>query len=194
LGGSYTKRADLVTGVQNSSTDVWEQFSGSLDAAALGAYDGEYIQFRIVRNNNVQHQVNLDDVFFDAVGAGSFAEWALDEGISQTTPGYDLDGDGLVNLAEFAMGGDPADAASTGHPVAFEKVGSNFHYVHPRRKDAALTYVVETRTNLVSGVWTNSGYIVLPDTGIYDAEYDAVTNEVPVDGNQTFIRLRVEED
>jgi arylsulfatase A-like enzyme len=192
-GGTYTKRADLLAGAQNSSEGVWEQFSGTLDASSLSAYNGESIQFRIQRNNNVNQIASIDEVFFDGYGTGSFQEWAHNNGIHKNTRGYDLDLDGLVNLEEFALGGDPKDASSTGHPVTFESAASNFDYVYPRRKNAGLTYWLETNTNLGSNVWTSSGYTELPIPGRFDSQFEAVTNEVPTDKEQIFIRLRVKE-
>jgi arylsulfatase A-like enzyme len=191
--GVYAKRADMLAGIQNSGEGVWEQFSGALDGAALSAYDGEYIQLRIQRNNNVNQIASIDDVFFDGYGTHSFEEWAHDNSINKNTWGYDLDGDGLVNLAEFALGGDPADAASTGHPVIFESTGSTVRYVYPRRKDALLTYWLETSSNLVSGAWSDSGYTELPVTGTIDADFEAVTNEISTADDQTFIRLGISE-
>ena len=107
--------------------------------------------------------------------------------------GTDDDGDGLNNLAEFALGGNPTNPSENGYVPVFGKGMSNMVYVYPRRKDSGLTYWLETSTNLVSGVWTNAGYTEVPDVGGYDENFEAVTNGVVVDEDQTFIRLRVME-
>jgi arylsulfatase A-like enzyme len=194
-GGPYTNRADIVAGAQNTVLDTWEQHSGSLDASALGAYQDEYIQFRITKpNGNTVYLMNVDDLVFDAAGNGSFAQWALGEGISRTTPGYDLDQDGLVNLEEFARGGDPADPASTGYASSLEQSGAGLHYVYPRRKDARLHYWIETNTNLAADAWTDSGYAERPVTGMIDADFEAVTNDISTASDQAFIRLRFSEE
>jgi hypothetical protein len=66
-------------------------------------------------------------------------------------------------------GGDPADGADTGHVPEFQPLeagGTNyFEYVYARCNDAA-------------------------ERGL-DAEFDSVTNRVPVAGTQEFIRLRI---
>jgi hypothetical protein len=80
-----------------------------------------------------------------------------------------------------------------GHVPGFLGQGTEFRFVYPSRKDAGLFYWLETSTNLVDGIWTNAGYAELPDTGVCDADFDAVTNEVSTDESQTFIRLRVKE-
>ena len=109
----------------------------------------------------------------------------------------DEDSDGLVNLHEYGLGGDPTNAADKGFPISFSpNAGSGFDYVYPRRTapDAGLAYRLETSTNLVSGIWTNSGYVELPDSGTINAEFDSVTNQVPVDdAGCGFIRLMIEQ-
>ena len=68
LGGSYTHRATLVSGALPSTTNQWEQFSGSVEGAALAAHHGEYIQFRITKpNDTTQYLINVDDVMLRAV-------------------------------------------------------------------------------------------------------------------------------
>ncbi len=109
------------------------------------------------------------------------------------------DGDPLNNLAEYALGGDPANGADVGHVPAntmLEVGGTNyFEYVYAKRNDAAdrgLIYSLELSTDLVSNVWTN-GDIEVVGTGTLDAAFDSVTNRVPMVGEeQGFIRLRIE--
>jgi hypothetical protein len=72
--------------------------------------------------------------------------------------------------------------------------GAGLLYVFPRRRERLLTYWVETCSKLVPGVWTNSGYRELPVAGMIDADFEAVTNEIPTVQEETFIRLWVQAD
>ena len=134
----------------------------------------------------------LDNVFvrnFAYVFVETFDTWAAAHSVADANA--DPDGDGLDNLAEYALGGNPTNGALTGHLPLFGKTGETLLYVYPRRQDSGLTLWLETSTNLVSGVWTNSGTIEFPTVGTFAEGFDAVTNQVPTDNPQTFIRLRV---
>jgi len=133
---------------------------------------------------------------FDADGLAD--EWELDyfSSVAVGDPGQDGDGDKLNNLGEFALGGDPTDPADTGYPTSFEQDGAaGFRYVYPRRTAPpnGLAYRLELTDDLVSGVWTNGGYVEVPTTGYIDPEFEAVTNQVPDDGStRKFIQLIIE--
>jgi hypothetical protein len=109
------------------------------------------------------------------------------------------DGDAFANLAEYAMGGDPSDASDWGHVPSFqplEEGGTNWlEYIYARRTDAAergLTYFLEASSNLTSNVWTSNN-VKEVESGVLDAQFDSVTNRIPVSGEGSdFIRLRVE--
>lgn len=124
----------------------------------------------------------------------TFSDYWMDSwGVNLGAQADDYDGDGLANLAEYALGGDPTDGLDLGSVPAFAPSGDAFRYVHARRNDDSdLVYTVETSTNLVSGLWTNAGYAV---AGIRTGTggFDHVTNTVPADAAETFIRLRVEQ-
>jgi hypothetical protein len=116
------------------------------------------------------------------------AQWEVDIGSSTN----DFDFDGLNNLYEYGLGGDPTNNLNWGTLPVFSKSGSGFIYVHPMRSDDdSLTYTVETTTNLVDGVWTNAGYTVTGnnETG---GILDFVTNDIDTVRNINFIRLQIE--
>jgi len=148
-----------------------------------------------------------DDFFIDNIvvsgrssPASAYDRWVSGNALvgDDAAMGADPDGDGVGNLGEYAMGGNPANAADVGHVPEFQPLeagGTNyFEYVYAKRNDAAvrgLGYLLQLSTNLVSGVWTNGNVEVL-GTGVLDAEFDSVTNRVPAAGNRKFIRLRIE--
>jgi hypothetical protein len=110
------------------------------------------------------------------------------------------DGDSLDNLAEYAFGGDPTDANDQGYAPKKSIVtdgGSNFvQYVYAKYSDETargLTYYLELNDDLVYGTWTNSGY-TKEGTGVdgFGAGFDAVTNKIPADLAEKYIRSVVE--
>lgn len=118
---------------------------------------------------------------------------------SETNETDDPDLDGLVNLYEWGLGGDPTNGADIGHVPTFgiiEDSGSFLEYVHAKRNDAddlGLTYHLELSTDLVSGIWVGNDYVV--GTGLLDSKFDAVTNRVPTDmEDEQFIKLVIESD
>jgi hypothetical protein len=105
----------------------------------------------------------------------------------------DLDADGLSNFGEYALGGDPTNALVRGSTPVLSKSGNGFIYVHPMRSDdATITYLVETTTNLISGVWTNTG-VVAVGTNVTGGTLDYVTNDVGTVEKDKFIRLKIEQ-
>jgi len=110
----------------------------------------------------------------------------------------DPDGDGLNNLAEYGMGGNPTNRNDQGNVPAGSVVqdgGSWLEYVHFERTDKSargLSYTPEHALNLVSPAWTNSG-IVPAGTGGLNAEFNTVTNRISTESvDQQFLRLQVE--
>jgi hypothetical protein len=111
----------------------------------------------------------------------------------------DPDGDGVCNLQEYAVGGDPANGADQGTAVSSALEQKNgvvwFEFVYPRRKDfrnRGLDYSFEEAFDLTSNSWSDATETI---TGVsdLDTEFDWVSNRVSVStsSNQDFIRLRI---
>jgi len=109
----------------------------------------------------------------------------------------DLDGDGLSNYAEWGLGGDPQDRANAGIAAqGFIDDGNGMMvYVHPVRQGARPTYTMESTTNLVRSAFAPEVPGREPvEGGDWPGRtgYNSMTNFVPMDSGQKFIRVKVE--
>ncbi len=125
-----------------------------------------------------------------------YADWARAYDLAGGETDDD-DNDGLPNLYEYAVGGNPTNAGDVGFAsttAVFAIGGTNwFEYVYPRRKGVSgLAYRLELSDDLTSTNWVSGGYIEIPPAGNLDAEFEAVTNRVDTTGTQKkFIRLGI---
>ncbi len=122
-----------------------------------------------------------------------YTQWAESNAVTGGKTDDD-DSDGLLNLAEYALGGNPANPAERGHAPTIG-LGTNWlDYVHVKRSapDSAVSYSVEIADDLVSPAWTTNGVMVV-GTGVLDAEFSTVTNRISTEiKTNQFIRLMVE--
>jgi hypothetical protein len=129
-----------------------------------------------------------------------YAEWCHHYSlVADSLPALDADGDGVNNSVEYAMGGDPLNAADRGTGYAAPRIIPNaagsVEFVFSRRIDAAergIIYRLETSDSLSGDEWTTAGYIET-GSGALDAEFEAVTNTFStVEKEARFFRLQVE--
>ncbi len=105
----------------------------------------------------------------------------------------DDDQDGLPNLSEYALGGNPTNPADRGHVPTVGTGTTWLDYVHAQRSapNSGITYTVEVTDDLVSPNWTTNG-VEIVGTGVLDAEFDTVTNRIPTETKtEQFIRLLI---
>jgi hypothetical protein len=124
----------------------------------------------------------------------SYADWALDFGVGPMDE--DFDGDGLSNLFEYALGGDPTVADDPADLLpTLDKTDDGLKYVYRRRQNPAefgLLYTVETTTNLATDIWNDNGTVELEPDAINE-EFDSIMNSIDTtDEPQLFIRLNIE--
>ncbi len=132
--------------------------------------------------------VNHIDVPIDA-----YEQWAEAHSVAGTKADDD-DDDGLLNLAEYALGGNPTNPADRGHAPAVGTGSNWFEYVHVKRSapNSGVTSTVETADDLVSPAWTTNGISII-GTGVLDADFNTVTNRISTEAkNERFIRLLIE--
>lgn len=153
-----------------------------------------------VRRDNLNGAANvayqLGAMTFAVKIQSTYATWAnfydLEGG-----PSDDDDQDGLSNIYEYGVAGNPADALDQGTLPEFSVLktegGNILRYIYPQRSGSSdeLTYSIELNTDLVSGTWTNAGYSVT-GTNVTGGTLDFVTNTVDTVEGQKFIRLIIE--
>ncbi|MCF7817298.1 MAG: hypothetical protein K9M54_05390 [Kiritimatiellales bacterium] len=127
-----------------------------------------------------------------------YAGWAAGWGVDLSNPNGDFDNDGLLNIYEYGLGGNPTNVLDQGTSPVFGTVdvgGTNyFGYVYPQLSDpnSGLSYSLAITTDLVFPNWvTNSGYLVY-GTNVTGNALDEVTNITTTVENQKFIRLIIE--
>jgi hypothetical protein len=131
----------------------------------------------------------------------SYSAWAATYGLDTNSTGamaFDFEPDGLDNLAEYALGGNPTnhDAASLLPTFGITDAGggSNFiDYVYNRRRDAALrglSYGLNESTNLLDN-WLYVGTAYETGSANIDPSFESVTNAIPVTEEKGFINLEI---
>jgi len=126
----------------------------------------------------------------DETGPVTFMDYWMDSfDVDLGTETNDYDGDGIVNWAEYSNGSDPTDGSSAGALPVLENDGGTLTFQYMKRNDdSGLEYIVETTTNLMSGVWTNAtGSAELTETA---GVLDEVSRTLPVDEPNSYYRLK----
>ncbi len=137
------------------------------------------------------------DNFVLRLVVGGYAGWAAGWDVDIGAGTNDYDADGLSNLYEYGLGGDPTNALDQGTAPEFsiENIGGTnwVGYIHPQLSDpnSGLSYSLETSPDLVSGAWTNSGYTIV-GTNVTGGVLDFVTNITDTVAGEKFIRLIIE--
>ena len=105
----------------------------------------------------------------------------------------DPDSDGLLNIEEYGLGGDPTNAADRGISPEYLMDAGTFTYIYPQLSDlnSGITYHLELSSDLALGGWTNAGYTV-EGTKIVVGDFDYVTNTTSTVDSKKFIRLNIE--
>ena len=133
--------------------------------------------------------------------------WAAGYGLTDTTNGtgavtYDVEPDGLDNLTEYALGGNPTvDDAADINPTLSGRVdigGTNYlQYVYNRHLDTSLglTYgLVASADPLTAITWLPVGTAWERGSGPVDATFESVTNSIPTGTPIGFVNLEITEN
>jgi hypothetical protein len=118
--------------------------------------------------------------------------WSTSFGLSgdNAAKTADPDGDGLINVVEYATGTSPVAALGTpGYSVS--RSGDLLSLTYTRIADPALTYTVQATSDL-TGVWTTVAVAGNPSTGSANvAGSVTITDTVPITSGKRFLRLQV---
>lgn len=163
--------ASLLQGSGGTGPYFWSLLSGSLpDGLSLGSdglltgYPGSpgasFFEVRLV--DGASHGVTRGFDLVVAAGSDPLAEWTdtIPWAGADSSPDADPDGDGLPNLAEYALGTDPLSA--TDRPGIEIMPATDWEYLSitfRRRADPELLYEVLASDDLVSWdpVWRSTG-------------------------------------
>ncbi len=229
-GGAWVKAADIDTVEGTFYTwhfEVSQDPVGALGTVDIFRRTSDLDAFTTVatnvpiRNQPLPPQLHMYPLFYNATGAtqavvtvdyfqvgvpftGSlYALWADGFGLTGANALQTADGDldGMENLTEYALGGDPTvDDAAAILPTSgtISEGGTTWlEYVYNRRTDyvaRSLDYTVETTALLTPSTWVNGGFTE-SGVGPIDVDFEAVTNRVDTGaGNEAFIRLLFQEN
>lgn len=146
-------------------------------------------------------------IYGRALDAGEIAALYNGPGYGEWSTSYALlggasdddDSDGLVNLGEYGLGGDPTNSADQGISPEYEIAkdgGTNwFDYVYPvlSNPNHGLLYYLELTDDLVATPWTNSG-VVVSGTNVTAGPFNFISNRISMrDVAHKFIRLVIKQ-
>jgi hypothetical protein len=127
------------------------------------------------------------DVYYDT--------WAASKGLGSTNnaPDLDADQDGMNNYGEFALNGNPLDAADKGSYTMVAS-GGLFSFIHARRTDdPSIDYALLSGTNLLEGFFATNAWASRTSGSSGVQDYDSVTNTYDMAGKrELFIKLIIQ--
>jgi len=192
--------------VSQSGPEVWELHRASLGAGVTSSITASWAKLPAVSSLVVELIHGSDESpkrlrKFDLEPAPSYAAWS--DGLLEAAPGDDPDQDSVINLLEYAFGGDPEVASmdsTHGVPLMPGMITENGLAVFrfPVRSDSALrglSYEVEYSTTLQSGSWSST-----PPPGIdvtdelFDPPWEGfLQRSITFDGSspRVFCRVRI---
>lgn len=198
LGASFT----LTATAAGSPTPTYQWYKGTtlLSGQTASTYTvvsatvddaGDY---SVVVTNALGSATSNTATVTVASTASAYDTWATSQGLTSGNNGStaDPDADGVVNLLEFALGGNPLSATSAPAPV-IARNGANLTFTYDLKTAANAQYTVSAESSADLATWTTlangvSGTSIA--TTPVDAETDRVVVTVPA-AAKLFLRLRV---
>lgn len=184
-------------------TDAVNNMTTTNSRVLASDYTGDYFGFATRSRNRGETSSNRNAPFtmdyqslyllWNNEPLDDYEQWAYDNGIgSDAEETDDFDGDGVSNLYEYGLGGDPNDDQDQGTIPTFTKLGDSIAYVYPYRSDTdILTYTVESSTNLASDTWSAAEYTI-SGTDVTGETLDFATIIIDMPQDKLFIRLKID--
>jgi hypothetical protein len=199
---AYWLNGGLVTftnGAQYTSLDLDDPTPGG----TVGTTEGNFGKFGLVANTSTfEVDYIFDEILVTTnllVVIDGYADWLEQYPTlgSSTNLMDDAEPDGMNNLLEFALGGNPTeDDASDVLPVSSTSNDGGtkwLNYIYNRRIDDSLSYDVHSSLDLVHGPITNATEFAGASDPVNG--FETATNRVPTDTeNQQFMQLKVLHD
>jgi hypothetical protein len=122
------------------------------------------------------------------------ANFGTADNVGPGADGADPDGDGVVNLLEYAFGQSPNIGNALPWAFAFTNSHLTITFTRPRPAPADITYLVETTTDVATNAWDSGPAITsqsVTDNG--NGTERVVVSDLagPPNPNMHFLRLRV---
>jgi hypothetical protein len=119
-----------------------------------------------------------------------YVQWAAALNLAGSKTDDD-DDDGLANLIEYALGGNPVDSADRGHVPTLAVDQDGFSYTHAKLSgsDPGVGYILQVSEDLAESGWVTADSVIT-DVDPLDEDFDLITHRVttPLKPRQ-FIRL-----
>jgi len=202
--GTHRLRMDWNATTQMAEVSIDQNYNGTFAAdggyTLAGANAGG-----IDANNSYLFVGGGEGIVVDDISVSSpldfYGAWAAGYGLDPNGNGAraeDADVDGMENLLEYVLGGNPnIDDAATILPTSEFTLGT-IEYIYNRRLDAVergLTYGLSVNTNGLETAGEFVGTDFETATGVVDANFESVTNSIPITGvDLGFVNLEVTEN
>ncbi len=192
-GSNTTTQVETYFPSNNVPFDVWR--THSITQVVTAAQSGSILQLHFQGVG-----AWIDNVSLKLFETGGYEGWVDSYNLTGTDAerGTDYELDGMDNLLEFSLGGNPTNDDAAAILPTSEFTTGTIEYVYNRRSDAVhhgLVYGLVLNTNgLVVGPWDPVGTDYETTNVVIDAEFESVTNTIPVSGEQGFVNLEVTEN
>lgn len=200
---------EVVSGIE-VTTKLGDYSDVTVSLARLSDHvlaNGQSAAFKLVVSNagGAYNNGAIDNIAFLTAPATNapltgYAGWIDDFNLfaGEAAADADPDGDGMNNLYEYGLGGNPTNDAVLGTLPLFEVIGqggSNIvQYIHVQRTDtqSGISYSVEQTAALVPAAWTNDGFTVTGESGDVGG-FKTVTNQASAEAVSKFVQLVITE-
>ena len=174
-----------------------EPISGATSATytVLEASSANAGSYKVVATNAVGSATSNAVVVTVGSAATPYETWSSAQGLTGANNGatQDPDGDGVVNLLEFALGGNPLSATSAPLPVV-ARSGANLTFTYDVETAAAGEFAITAQSSADLATWSavvhGSGGATISTTAL-DADTNRVVVTMPVSSARLFVRLHV---